>query len=312
MTHPGPFHEGELKVQARAGERHTAVLNGRMIQPRVMPQAIPFVARQPWAVLGGTDGQGRLWCSILMGREGLAEVSVDGAEVGFDLTHAPVHPANPLLTGISVGQPLGALFIELVTWRRLRVNGRVAVSDPHQVRLTVEEAFPNCPKYIQRRAPAAAQGAIQAVSESRSGLVLGTSEQARITGADTLFLATMHPDRGVDTSHRGGQPGFVEVLDERTLRLPDYPGNGLFQSFGNLAVDARLGLVVPDFDCGDLLHLTGTGEVVWDAPSAGRAEVDSAAATGRSLLIRVNAWILTPPMNGAAAWDFMEASPFNP
>ena len=59
---------------------------------------------------------------------------------------------------------------------------------------------------------------------------LGEEEKAAAASVlDTLFLTTRHPDRGVDVSHRGGRPGFAEWLDDRTLRLPDYPGNGLFQ-----------------------------------------------------------------------------------
>ena len=55
-------------------------------------------------------------------------------------------------------------------------------------------------------------------------------------GTETFFLGTTHPDRGVDTSHRGGPAGFVRVEDG-ALWWPDYPGNNMFNSFGNLAVD---------------------------------------------------------------------------
>ena len=95
-------------------------------------------------------------------------------------------------------------------------------------------------------------------------------------GADTFFLGTTNPERGSDTSHRGGAPGFVRVDGDR-LWWPDYPGNNLFNSFGNLAVDPEAALLFFDFDTGRTLQLSGTAEVDWDA--AGRPGDDG--RTGR-------------------------------
>jgi predicted pyridoxine 5'-phosphate oxidase superfamily flavin-nucleotide-binding protein len=72
------------------------------------------------------------------------------------------------------------------------------------------------------------------------------------------------PAGGVDVSHRGGKPGFVRLDGERTLVLPDFAGNSYFNTFGNLALNPRAGLLFIDFDSGDLLYLTGTAEIVWD------------------------------------------------
>jgi hypothetical protein len=86
-----------------------------------------------------------------------------------------------------------------------------------------------------------------------------------ITHADTFFLGTIHPTRGADASHRGGPPGFVRV-DGDGVWWPDYPGNGMFNSFGNLAVDSTAALLFLDFGSGRTLHLSGTAEVEWTAP----------------------------------------------
>jgi len=295
MTIQDPFHEGERAVQERAGEVHTASLNGGMIASAIMPGAIPFIAKQPWVILGGADSEGRLWCSALIGEAGFMAATPEGREVHMDLSRAPVHPSNPLLASHPVGRLTGALFIELATRRRLRVNGRIAEATPEILHLAVEESFPNCPKFIQKRTFDGMHGNPSAHVEARHGARLGMMERARITAADTLFLATLHPERGVDASHRGGHPGFVEVVDDITLRLPDYPGNGLFNSFGNLAVDARMGMLIPAFDTGELLHLSGTARVVWDAQDPeGRT-----AGTNRFLEFRVDHWVLTPPVAGA-------------
>ncbi len=303
-----PFHEGERAAQARAGEEHNALLNSRMIADCIMLPALPFMAKQPWAILGGLDPDARMWCSALVGEPGFVAPSEDGKEIVFDLVEAPFHEANPLFPALTEGRALGALFIELATRRRLRVNGRVTSLSPQQLRLTVKESFPNCPKFIQKRSFEGHSGQPADVhSEARQGTSLGDKEQAWIRSADTFFMSTTHPERGADTSHRGGKPGFVEVVDASTLRLPDYPGNGLFQSFGNLQVDARIGLLFPAFESGELLHLSGTAKVVWNAPDP----EGHTGGTGRFLVIAVEAWVVTPPALDAPRWSFLEASPYN-
>src|SRR5262249_11419821 len=83
--------------------------------------------------------------------------------------------------------------------------------------------------------------------------------------ADTFFIATAHPQSGLDASHRGGKPGFVRVLDERTLLFPDYAGNNMFNSLGNISVNPRVGLLFPDFNTGRALQLPGKAEILWQA-----------------------------------------------
>lgn len=249
-----------------------------------------------------------MWCSALVGESGFIAPSEEGKEVTFDLRRAPFHPDNPLFSTLAKGRALGALFIELATRRRLRVNGQVASMSAERLQLAVEESFPNCPKFIQKRSIEIQTSPQEApTSEARRGLTLGERERAWIRAADTFFMSTAHPTRGADTSHRGGKPGFVEVVDARTLRLPDYPGNSLFQSFGNLEVDARIGVLFPAFDSGELLHLSGTAHVIWHADDPeGRT-----GGTGRFLEITVETWVVTPPASQAPRWTFLEASPHN-
>lgn len=308
MTIQDPFHEGERAVQERAGETGNAILNSRMISDSIMIQALPFIARQPWAILGGLDDSGQLWCSALVGEAGFAESNENGMEVRFDLQRAPFHPANPLFPTLAPGRAAGALFIELATRRRLRVNGHITDATPEHLHLSVEESFPNCPKFIQRRTFEGFALTEETPAQPREGQRLGPIERELLSSADTFFIASAHPGRGVDVSHRGGQPGFVEVVGDSLLRVPDYPGNSLFQSFGNLAVDERSGWVVPDFVTGGLLHLTGHARVSWNDPDP----LARTAGTHRFLELEVTHWHWTPPAQGAPRWTFLEASPLNP
>jgi len=71
--------------------------------------------------------------------------------------------------------------------------------------------------------------------------------------------------------HRGGRPGFVRVISPSELCFPDYSGNLLFNTLGNLEADARAGLVFIDFRSGAMLHIIGTARICWDVPETARS-----------------------------------------
>src|SRR5262249_49525635 len=170
----------------------------------------------------------------------------------------------------------------------------------------VREVFPNCPKYIQRRAPVAG-GATSAPAAPERGVSLDAERRAFLARADTLFVASFHPTRGVDVSHRGGAPGFVRVVDDRTLRVPDYPGNGMFQTLGNFEVAPRAGLVAVDFERRRLLSLTGTVSVSFGAEDPAHPS----GGTGRSWSLVVAEWLEFAAPVGLG-FRLVERSPFNP
>jgi predicted pyridoxine 5'-phosphate oxidase superfamily flavin-nucleotide-binding protein len=101
-------------------------------------------------------------------------------------------------------------------------------------------------------------------TESVSTSFFTAAHRDWIEGADTFFIGSLHAEAGVDCSHRGGNPGFVRVLNERRLAFPDYSGNNMFQTLGNLSVDPRAGLLFLNFETGDTLQLTGTTDIIWD------------------------------------------------
>ena len=74
----------------------------------------------------------------------------------------------------------------------------------------------------------------------------------------------------MDAAHRGGSRGFVEVVDDRTLLIPDYSGNNHFNTIGNLVLDPRAGLLFVDFESGGMLQMTGRTEMDWDSKELGR------------------------------------------
>jgi predicted pyridoxine 5'-phosphate oxidase superfamily flavin-nucleotide-binding protein len=295
------FHEGELAVQRQAGVDRIAAKIGRNIHSFVPPEYGEFLASQPFVVLASRDGGGRVWASPLVGGIGFARV-LDERRVL--LAGAPT-PGDPLAEAVRAEARIGLLAIDFDKRLRIRLNG-VARQMAEGILLAVEEAFGNCPKFIQRRRPTEAL-ARRGNSAHRATQALDAGQAALVRGADTFFIASAHPDRGADASHRGGQPGFVEVSDDgRRLVFPDYSGNRMFQTLGNLTIDPRAGLLFLDWDAGTALQLTGDARIIWDDEA-----LASRPAAERLIAIEITA---VHEIDGAmpVRWGLVERSRLNP
>lgn len=308
VTTPGPFHEGERYMQERAGERAAALRNGGIVGDTIPQRAIPFLAQQRMLAVGSGDETGTPLASMLFGAEGLVS-SPDGQSVVIDRSRIDGNVDDPMWSNLRVGAEVGLLAIELATRRRLRINGVVRELDAHRIDVTVRQAYPNCPKYIQRRQLRDAPGAPAVEASARaSGASLDDARSRLIEQADTIFVASRHPTRGVDVSHRGGEPGFVRIIDARRLRIPDYRGNGMFNTLGNFAVDHRASLVFLDFDGRSLLQMTGTVDVHFDEAEDPRHPT---GGSGRYWDFHVTHW-LELPIAASLEWDLLDTSPYNP
>lgn len=260
------YHAGELEVQARTGRFDEAVRVAAAIRPFVPPRLAQFLGTQPWIVLGAIDSAGRVRASVRTGPPGFL-AAPDPSTVSISGSPPPGDP----LAGLRAPAPLALLAIDPGRRFRARING--TLTDDHDgaghpgLTLTVAQAYPNCMKYIQRRLPL--ESVDVAAAAASAGEQLSDIDAETVASADTFFLASTAPD-GADVSHRGGAPGCVEVIDAATLRFPDYAGNSMFNTLGNIDLDPRIGLLIPRFDSGDLLHISGRATVDYAAPDPGR------------------------------------------
>jgi hypothetical protein len=252
------YHAGELAVQERAAVRERAARVGGSIHGAVPPAATAFLRQRRFVVLATADPEGRPWASILTGPPGFA-TAPDPLEVRIDATPLP---GDPLEDNLRTSRFAGLLAIDLATRRRMRVNGRLENATGRPITIHVDQVYSNCPKYIQRRAAEDGMPR-EAPRLARRAGSLTEDQRAWIRRADTFFIATLHPEAGADASHRGGMPGFVSVDGDR-LAWPDYAGNLMYNTLGNIAVHPRAGLIVPDFDSGAALLVTGRAAIEWD------------------------------------------------
>jgi predicted pyridoxine 5'-phosphate oxidase superfamily flavin-nucleotide-binding protein len=259
-----PWHAGEQAAQARAGTAtHMAEIGPKVIRDFMPDQHRQFFEQLPFIVVGSLDSDQRPWASILSGMPGFASSPHSRR---LEIEANPV-PGDPLGDALEVGNTLGILGIELPTRRRNRMNGHIVARDMAGFAVHVRESFGNCPQYIQRRNYTAftpRAGAVEAFT------ALPADAANLVRRADTLFVASAAPLEdgkfSVDVSHRGGQPGFLGLDHDGAIVVPDFRGNGFFQTIGNLLAYPQAGLLIPDFATGDLLQLTGAAEVVWDGP----------------------------------------------
>jgi predicted pyridoxine 5'-phosphate oxidase superfamily flavin-nucleotide-binding protein len=112
-------------------------------------------------------------------------------------------------------------------------------------------------------------------------------DRAFIARSRMFFVATADAEGYPDCSYKGGVPGFVQVADGNTLEIPDYDGNGMYRSWGNVLVNPRVGLLFVDFETPKRLRINGRAEIIRDASRC-------AAYPGAVFLVRVYAERIFP------------------
>ncbi|KAJ4371889.1 hypothetical protein N0V86_008443 [Didymella sp. IMI 355093] len=255
------------------------------------PQASFMLQRAPLLAIGTLDEESRPWTALWGGAPGFSE-PIGGGFVGtrtlVDSKYDPV--VHALVGGAEKGetlQPQGSgkmvagLAIDLVTRKRVKIAGKIVAgtvrsvdieseegtSLPHdapqtqdQIQLVtkIEQSLGNCPKYLNQYE---LRPALLTPSLLSSGATLSPGARRLIERADVFFLSTSSAV-DMDTNHRGGAPGFLRIISPSCIIYPEYSGNRLYQSLGNLALIPRIGITVPDFETGGVLYITGQAEIL--------------------------------------------------
>ena len=313
-----PWHAGEVQMQQRMGvAERMAEFGAKVIRDHMPEQHRAFFEQLRFVVLGAVDPAGQPWATVLEGAPGFAH----SPEPRTLLLNSELRSGDPLEQQLHDGAAIGLLGIELHTRRRNRMNGSLTRAE-RGLSISVQQSFGNCPQYIQERAlRPAADSTTHALPPAERIVGLDDAAQRLIRAADTLFVASFAnvdapaggsrgSARAVDVSHRGGKPGFVKV-DGNLLTIPDFSGNRHFNTLGNLLVNPYAGLLFIEFESGDLLHLTGRTEILFDGPEvdgfAGaerlwRFEVQEAVRRPRAMALRGALREPSPKNAATGAW----------
>ena len=257
------WHEGELLIQQRAGVRHQADDLTGMYKRDVPAGMAGFLTQQQFAVLSAEDANHRVWANLIAGTPGMIDVRDVNtvALVPSNIeTKLPVHD-------IAADAKVGLLAIDFARRIRVRVNGEALFEPDGSIDIRIAQLYGNCSQYIQKRV-LDCQGVSAVNGHVNSSAILSESQQQFVSRADTFFLASRHPQHGADASHRGGKPGFVFATSPTQISFPDYSGNNMFNTLGNIAVNPAVGLLFVNFETGDTLQVSGRASVDWDPARA--------------------------------------------
>jgi len=295
------FHSGEIEVQKRAGVREFAERVAGGFHEEIPPIAKSFLEVQPFGIVATLDSDKRPWASVLFGAPGFLSATDNKT---LEIHTRPIH-GDPLEKNLMPESPISLLGIDFSVRKRVKIKGKILSNkDPIQIR--TERVYSQCPKYIQRRVvtekPAVPPKS--SVAEKRKDLT--NRQQQWIASADTFFIANYHPETRTDASHRGGMPGFVEVASNSMLRFPDYSGNNMFNTVGNMTACPPAGLLFMDFEKGSTLQMTGRAEVIWD-----ESEKRKFTEAMRIISFSIEE-VLEIREAFPVRWNFQDYSPFNP
>ncbi|PGH35575.1 hypothetical protein GX50_01556 [[Emmonsia] crescens] len=289
-----PWHEGEKKMHKlmHVPEEYNPSA------PYLSPGAAYLVQKSPLIALGTIDKQGQPWTTVWGGEAGLAgpvSQSIIGIRNFVDKSYDPV--VETLYGGKSNGEVIkeegegrlmAGLSVDMENRKRVKLMGRMVAgnlagleaTDPDkkgnepthagqaQLVIKIEQSLGNCPKYINRKHITPVVPNPKLISDSPQ---LSPGAIELLGEADTLFISTYHED-SMDTNIRGGPPGFVRVVSNdisgAVLAYPEYSGNRLYQTLGNLQMTPLAGYAFPGFETGNVLYLTGKTEILVGSDAA--------------------------------------------
>lgn len=300
------FHDGQLAVQKIAGEEDIAKSRIPMILDSLHPRSIPFIEHQVLSFPGSEDANGNIWLSLLVGERGFIHApSVQ--EIIFDLSKITSNKDDIFFKNIATKPTVGLLFHEAARRARYRAWG-VARKEGNKLSFDIKMGYPSCPKHIQREIIEIPTDSKVSSAKYQNGEVLGELELAWIAKAHTFFIATQTKKGDIESSHRGGDPGFIEILENGILRVPDYLGNSMFSTLGNIYENPKAALLFIDYKKGETLQLSGTAELEFNQNS--KEDFYKSGETGRFWTFQTKQWIRTINHHKVNT-EFIDFSPFN-
>ncbi|CAF4050255.1 unnamed protein product [Rotaria sp. Silwood1] len=252
-----------------------------IIEDEMPEQHTEFFAHLSYFGISTLDADGRPWATILVGSPTTLIYPVSKMQLNIS---AEVSEGDPFVSSImstihATGRYFAGLGVDFSNRRRNKVAGFIASSDVVNnilnMSLITNESLGNCPKYITIRKLKYHKRHSQIGVDHRNEDNVSLNEECRniINQSSTIFLATRHMSHTSDNTsdlglnHRGGPPGFVRAYEENGntfIVIPDFSGNRFYQSLGNIESDRVAGVVFPCFTTGDMLHVTGIAENIYD------------------------------------------------
>ena len=334
-----PWHEGEIAFKERV---HMGGYDNPTT-PFLAARYANWIQQYPLMAIGTVDDNDRPWCT-LWGSDQLpiaqpVAQSIMGVRTTVDASFDPVVQAiyqgkddGEVFRAEGRGRLMSGLSIHLEERARVKLAGQIIAgaltaneslddsdagvgkSGELQLVVNIDQSLGNCPKYINKKHIIAHTPSPRLSSSSPH---LSQKAIDVVHQADLLFIASVHKHEDMDCNIRGGPQGFIRVLqpddedEPSTIVWPEYSGNNLYQTLGNLESTPQAGLVIPNFETGDVLYVTGTTETLVGA-AAGKVIAKSNLAVS----LKITSAIFVEnglPFRGQLMEDASQGrSPYNP
>lgn len=261
-----------------------------------------FFESLEYILLGTIDPAGGSNATLLTGKVGFVQTPTAKEMV----IHTGPRGHRVAFDALAIGAMVGVLGIDLSNRRRNRMHGRITALDAQTVTITVTQFYGNCPKYILQRV-ISQRGFETTPQRPQTRTALSGQDQDLIVRCDTFFIASYlrdgsnQPYEGVDISHRGGPPGFISIDNDSQITFPDYSGNLLFNTIGNLLLNPEAGVLFVNFETGEQLHVQGHAELIET-----ESEVAKFADAQRLLRIKIKNMIRQPSAT-ALRWRLLSS-----
>ncbi|KAH0559164.1 hypothetical protein GP486_004302 [Trichoglossum hirsutum] len=274
-----PWHPGEQTLHRLLQVPEHA----NPTSPFLTPRAGQILTISPLLALGTLDQNNNPWTTVWGGESGFSRPTGQSVITVRTLVDRAFDPVVEALSGKGEGiakvakegegMMVGGLGIFLERRIRVKLFGRTIAGTVKRTEVgkgemelfvRIEQSLGNCPKYLNSKKIYPALPDPKLVSDS---LPLPQKALDLVAKADLFFISSSNHLSDMDTNHRGGPPGFVRSItnsleDGTVFVYPEYSGNQLYQTLGNLQTTPRAGIVFPDFDTGDVLYVTGTTEIL--------------------------------------------------
>ena len=300
------FTDGQLAVQKITKEGEIAKMRIPMVKDSLHERFIPFLEYQILTFIGSQDSQGNLWSSLIVGERGFINApSIH--EITFDLSKIKSNKNDIFFKNIETNSIAGLLFHEAQRRARYRAWGNVTMKG-NLLSFNINMGYPSCPKHIQQEIIELPKDLKKIEVKTESGTALNLAEKEWISNAHTFFIATQTKKGDIESSHRGGSPGFIEILENGHLRVPDYLGNSMFSTLGNIYENPKAALLFIDYKKGKTLQLSGLTKIEFNQNS--EKDFNKSGETGRFWTFETKQWIKTLNHHQVNN-EFEEFSPFN-
>ncbi|MDG2305432.1 MAG: pyridoxamine 5'-phosphate oxidase family protein [Candidatus Binatia bacterium] len=263
-----------------------------------------FLAKVSFVGVVGRDGSGAPSVTARMGEGGAPKIAGErtlmlsdspAARLGGELESA-LGPGGVGLVCLIPGVP-----------ETLRINGDVQPCDEEGwAKIDVSEVYFHCPKAFLRAQLWAPRESLAPLPGSAAGVRerLDSADVSFLEGASFALLGTHDGDGGFDLSPRGDPGGLLRILDDRTLFLPDRPGNRIADSLRNILATGEAALLALVPGRGQSLRVQARAEIVTDpALLEPAAEKGRAPKLGVRLDVRTVSFEDGPALGQSAMWD---------